>query len=76
MEVGAVNAFLVCRDELLFAMDARDAVVMLGLLVDEPLTSIAQGQGVSVSAISQRAIRNGLYAIRQAHRELRGAIRG
>jgi SatD family (SatD) len=72
--VGAVNAFLQCRDELVSAMDPRDAGVLLGLLVDEPLTSIAKRVGVSVSAISQRAIRSGLYAIRRAHGDLREAV--
>lgn len=72
--VGAVNAFLHCRDELVTAMDPRDADIMLGLLVDEPLTSIAERLDVSVSAVSQRAIRGGLYAIRQAHEELREAV--
>lgn len=74
--VAAVNAFLQCRDELVTAMDPRDAATTLGLLADEPLTSIARAQDVSVSAISQRAIRGGLYAIRQAHRELREAVGG
>jgi SatD family (SatD) len=72
--VGPVNAFLHCRDELVAAMDPRDADTLLGLLIDEPLTSIAKRLGVSVSAISQRAIRGGLYAIRQAHEELREAV--
>jgi SatD family (SatD) len=71
--VAAVNAFLLCRDELVAAMDARDAATMSGILRDEPLRSIAEAQGVSVSALSQRAIRGGLYAIRHAHRELREA---
>ena len=72
--VGPVNAFLLCRDELVAAMDPRDADTLLGLLIDEPLTSIAKRLGVSVSAVSQRAIRGGLYAIRQAHEELREAV--
>jgi hypothetical protein len=72
-EVAAVNAFLQCRDELVAAMDPRDAAAMLGLLADEPLTRIAEDEGVSASALSQRAIRGGLYAIRRAHLELVGA---
>jgi hypothetical protein len=71
--VAAVNAFLQCRDELVAAMDPRDAATMLGLLADEPLAEIARAQRVTVSAVSQRAIRGGLYAIRRAHRELREA---
>ena len=72
-EVAAVNAFLQCRDELVAAMDPRDAAAMLGLLADEPLTRIAEAEGVSPSALSQRAIRGGLYAIRRAQHELREA---
>lgn len=72
-EVAAVNAFLQCRDEMVAAMDPRDAAAMLGLLADEPLTRIAEAEGVSASALSQRAIRGGLYAIRRAQRELREA---
>jgi hypothetical protein len=74
--VASVNAFLLCRDELVTAMRPRDAATLLGLMLDEPLTSIARAQGVSTSAISQRAIRNGLYAIREAHRELVEASAG
>jgi hypothetical protein len=71
--VAAVNAFLRCQDELVAAMDPRDAATMLGLLAGEPLTAIAEAQGVSVSALPQRAIRGGLYAIRRAYEELREA---
>jgi hypothetical protein len=73
-EVAAVNAFLRCRDELVAAMDPRDAATLLGLLAERPVTAIAASEGVSPSAISQRAIRGGLYAIRAAHRELREAL--
>ena len=72
--VAAVNAFLQCRDELVAGMDPRDAAAMLGLLAEEPLTRIAEAEGVSVSALSQRAIRGGLYAIRRAHVELRESV--
>ena len=73
LSVAAVNAFLLSRDELVTAMDPRDAAAMLGLLADEALTKIAEAEGVSASALSQRAIRGGLYAIRRAHLELREA---
>ena len=74
LEVAAVNAFVQCRDELVSAMDPRDAAALLGLLDDEPLSRIAEAEGVSASALSQRAIRGGLYAIRRAHLELREAV--
>jgi hypothetical protein len=44
---------------------------MLGIFAEQPLRSIADEHGVSVSALSQRAIRGGLYAVRLAHREIR-----
>jgi hypothetical protein len=72
--VAAVNAFLQCRDELVAGMDVRDAATMLGLLADVPLADIARTQHVSVSALSQRAVGGGLYAIRRAHAELREAV--
>jgi SatD family (SatD) len=72
--VASVNAFLHCRDELVGAMDTRDAAAMLGLLADEPLTRVAETEGISPSALSQRAIRGGLYAIRRAHEGLREAL--
>jgi len=72
---GLVNAFLLCRDELVSSMSARDAETMRYLLAGESPSAIAQRQGVSLSAVSQRAIRAGLYALRAAQRELEEAFR-
>ena len=72
---GLVNAFLLCRDELVAAMSARDAETMRYLLEGESPSLIAERQGVSLSAVSQRAIRSGLYALREAQKEVEEAFR-
>jgi len=61
-----VNAHLVCRDELVGAMDARDARIALGLLAGRELSAIALDEGISAAAVSQRAIRSGAYAVLHA----------
>ena len=71
---GLVNAFLMCRDELVAPMDARDAETMLHLLEGETLSMIAKMQNVTLSAVSQRAISGGMYALRKAHEELRETL--
>lgn len=67
---GLVNAYLLCRDELVASMSARDAETMRYLLQGESPSRIAERQGVTLSAVSQRAIRAGLYALREAQEEL------
>jgi hypothetical protein len=71
---GLVNAFLMCRDELVAPMDARDAETMLHLLEGETLSMIANRQNVTPSAVSQRAISGGMYALRKAQEELRETL--
>jgi DNA-directed RNA polymerase specialized sigma24 family protein len=71
---GVINAFLLCRDELVASMSSRDAETMLHLLDEGSLSEIANLQGVTLSAVSQRAIRAGLYALREAHEQLREAF--
>lgn len=72
---GIINAFLLCRDELVASMSVRDAETMRYLLEGESPSRIAELQGVTLSAVSQRAIRAGLYALREAQRELEEAFR-
>ncbi|MGH2680923.1 MAG: SatD family protein [Actinomycetota bacterium] len=72
---GLVNAYLLCRDELVASMSARDAETMRYLLEGESPTRIAERQGLTLSAVSQRAIRAGLYALREAQRSIEEAFR-
>ena len=65
---GLVNAYLCCRDELVGGMDERDARLLLALIQGESRSAAASAEGISSSAVSQRRIRNGSYAIEQATR--------
>jgi hypothetical protein len=72
---GPVNAFFVCHDALVSRMDGRDARLLLALLSEETQTEVAEREGISQSAISQRNQRSGAYAIRESHSLLQEATR-
>lgn len=61
-----LNAFLVCRDEVLGRMDRRDARLLVALLRSEKQAEVAAAEGISQAAVSQRYGRNGSYALRRA----------
>lgn len=61
--VRAVNAFLATRDHLVSTMDARDRRILRGLLLRRSMTAIAEAEGVTKSAISQRTQRSGASVI-------------
>jgi hypothetical protein len=65
-----VAAMLVCRDELVARLRPRDARLLLGLLADRSPSELAAEEGITQSAVSQRAIDKGLYALRDASRSL------
>lgn len=68
-----VNALLVCRDELVARMDERDARILLGLFAGRTPSAIAEEEGISQPAISQRAGKSGAYAVVEAERLLERA---
>ncbi|KUI05835.1 SatD family protein [Mycobacterium sp. IS-3022] len=68
----AINAALLCRDHLLGSLDDRSLRIVKGLLTDQTKKDIAAAEGVSASAVSQRAGRDGLDLIVVASRLLRG----
>lgn len=59
----AVNAALATRDHLLARLDARSLRILHRLLQDQTKRDIAAAEGISASAVSQRAQRDGLDAI-------------
>jgi len=59
-DVDAVNAALLCRDHLLGSMDARSLRLLRGLLENTTKKELAAMEGISASAVSQRAARDGL----------------
>jgi hypothetical protein len=66
-DARSVNAFLVARDHTVSRMDDRDRRILRALLLDTPVTAIAEQEGVSASAISQRSQRSGAAALVYAH---------
>lgn len=71
---GAVNAFLVGRDELVGRMDERDAAILLGSYDGLALSEVAATLGITPSAASQRAIGRGVYAVLRSHRHIEAAF--
>ena len=69
------NAFLLCRDELLSAMDDRDSHVTLGLMLGHRQVDIAKELGISQPSVSNRKQESGAAAILRAHQLLKEAAR-
>lgn len=66
----AVNAALLCRDQLLGGLDERARRVLVGLLAGRPQSEIAAAEGISPSAVSQRVRTEGLGLILLVEDEL------
>ncbi|WP_229051283.1 SatD family protein [Aeromicrobium sp. Leaf350] len=61
--VDLVNAYLLCRDEVLSALDARQRRIVLGLVEGRTHAEIARSEDVSPSAVSQRVRRGGIASL-------------
>ena len=61
-EPDMVNAYLLMRDELVSGFDARQRRIALGAVQGRTRTQLAEQEGISVSAVSQRP-RAGLGAL-------------
>ncbi|HEX2284630.1 MAG TPA: SatD family protein [Mycobacterium sp.] len=70
-DADALNAALMCRDHLLGSLDDRSLRIVKALLTDQTKKDIAAAEGISASAVSQRAGRDGLDLIVVASRYLR-----
>ncbi|TWP37620.1 SatD family protein [Leekyejoonella antrihumi] len=66
-----INAALVCRDHLLGLLDERSLRILAGLMDGTTRAELAQREGISASAVSQRAVRDGLEVILTACEALR-----
>ena len=69
---AAVNAAMLCRDQLVGALSERSMRLLAGLLDGASQTDLAQQEGVSVSAVSQRVRGDGLAVIVAATKLLGG----
>jgi hypothetical protein len=70
-DVAAINAALMCRDHLLGSLDDRSTRIVQALLKNRTKRDIAAAEGISPSAVSQRAGRDGLDLIVVASEYLR-----
>lgn len=70
-DVAAVNAALICRDHLLGSLDERSLRIVRGLMTGRTKKELAAAEGISPSAVSQRAARDGLDLIVLASQYLR-----
>jgi SatD family (SatD) len=62
-DVDTINAALICRDHLLGSLDERSIRIVKGLLNNQTKKELAAVEGISASAVSQRAARDGLDLI-------------
>ncbi|HEX9834678.1 MAG TPA: SatD family protein [Mycobacterium sp.] len=70
-DADAINAALLCRDHLLGSLDSRSIRIVKGLLTNQTKKDISAAEGISASAVSQRAGRDGLDLIVVASKYLR-----
>ncbi|MGE2722066.1 SatD family protein [Mycolicibacterium celeriflavum] len=70
-DVDAINAALLCRDHLIGSLDDRSLRIVKGLLTGKTKKDMATAEGISASAVSQRAGRDGLDLILLAAQYLR-----
>jgi len=68
----AINAALICRDHLIGSLDDRSLRILKGLMNHQTKKQLAAAEGISASAVSQRAGRDGLDLIVVASQYLRG----
>lgn len=66
-----VNALLLCRDEIVTAMNDRSRRLLLGLLRGRTQVELAEDEGISQSAVSQNLRRSGALAVVAADEVLR-----
>jgi hypothetical protein len=70
-EPHAVNAALMCRDHLLGSLDERSLRILAGMRAGRSKKELAVAEGISASAVSQRAGRAGLDLLLATAEELR-----
>jgi hypothetical protein len=68
------RAALILQDQVLAAMDGKDAAITLALLADERQVDLTDVVGLSQSTISHRQRERGPSALFRAHRELGVAL--
>lgn len=70
-DVGAVNAFLSCRDAIVHRMNARTVRLLQGALLGRSQDTMAELEGVRQPAVSQALSGSGAYAVLESDALLR-----
>lgn len=55
-----INAALLCRDQMMGSLDERALRILRGMMHNQTQAEIAEAEGISASAVSQRVRRDGL----------------
>jgi hypothetical protein len=71
-EPGAVNAALICRDQMIGSVSERSLRLLRGVLDGSSQAELAAAEGISASAVSQRMRNDGLAVVVAADELLRG----
>lgn len=69
---GAVNAALICRDQMIGSVSERSLRLLRGILDGTSQAELAEAEGISASAVSQRMRNDGLAVIVAADELLSG----
>ena len=69
---GAVNAALICRDQMIGSVSERSLRLLRGVLDGDSQAELAEAEGISASAVSQRVRNDGLAMVVAADELLRG----
>jgi hypothetical protein len=69
---GAVNAALMCRDQMIGSVSERSLRLLRGVLDGASQADLAEAEGISASAVSQRMRKDGLAVVVAADELLRG----
>jgi hypothetical protein len=69
---GAVNAALLCRDQMVGSLSERSRRILGGLVAGRTQAEIAEAEGISPSAVSQRVRGDGLAVVTAAQELLEG----
>jgi hypothetical protein len=63
VDAGLVNAYLLCRDDIVSRLDARQRRLVLGVLRGSSQKELAAAEGISASAVSQSLHRSGAFSL-------------
>lgn len=69
-QARALNAMLLCRDQIVSDMNHRQRRLLLGLIDKKTQAELAKVEGISASAVSQTLASSGAYAVLGAHESL------